>query len=198
MTEPRLGDRRRRVGPGRQRAGGPTAPPGSPRAPRATIRPRASHIPLPDVSRYLLPKEQIVYIDRRHPIVLVWPLLIALGIFLVAGLLVSASGAGPMVTVYAWVVVGLLVWLVARVVLWARTVLVVTDRRVFEYRSLVMARAAIRPVFRQSVVFQQGPVGERLNYGTILTEAPGGDRVHTFQWIHNPRAFYQAVTDKAV
>lgn len=126
------------------------------------------------------------------------PALIAFGIFIVAGMLVTASGAGAMLNMYALIVIGVVVWLVAQVVRWSRTVLVVSDRRVFEYWSLIMARAAIRPVFRQSVVFRQGPVGERLNYGTILTESPNGDRVNTFEWIHNPKAFYQAVTDKAV
>lgn len=197
MREPRLADRRRRVGQRRQRVGPPSAD-DTRRGGPGTLNPRVGVIPLPDVSGYLLPKEQILYMDRRHPAVLTKPALIAFGIFVVAGMLVTASGAGAMLNLYVLIVVGVVVWLVAQVVRWSRTVLVVSNRRVFEYRSLIMARAAIRPVFRQSVVFLQGPVGERLNYGTILTESPTGDRVNTFEWIHNPKAFYQAVTDKAV
>ncbi len=155
-------------------------------------------VPLPDITRYLLPKEQLLYVDRRHPVVLLAPVLIALGVSVMAGLLVTATGAGAMLDLYVWIVIGAIGWVLLRVLRWSRTVLVVTDRRVFECQSMFIARAAIRPVFRQSVVFRQDPVGQRLNYGTVLTETPNGDRVNTFKWIHNPRAFYQAVTDKAV
>jgi hypothetical protein len=40
----------------------------------------------------------------------------------------------------------------------------------------VISRATIRPVFRQSVMFVQDPLGERINYGTVATAMPGGDR----------------------
>jgi hypothetical protein len=69
---------------------------------------------------------------------------------------------------------------------------------VFEVESLIISRATIKPVFRQAVVFIQDPLGERLNYGTILTQMPNGDRVNTFKWTHDPRRFYAAVTDRAV
>lgn len=197
MRQPRLADRRRRVGQGRQRVRSPGTDDERGNGP-ALLRPRASLIPLPDVSGYLLPKEQILYLDRKHPMVLIVPALIAFGIFIIGGALVSASGAGPMLTLYVWIVLGVVAWLIVRVVRWSRTVLVVSNRRVFEYRRLMMAHAAIKPVFRQSVVFRQGPIGQRMNYGTILTETPNGDRVNTFEWIHNPTVFYQAVTDKAV
>lgn len=165
----------------------------------APLRPAGpALVPLPDVTRYLLPKEQLLYLDRRHPIVLLGPALAAFAICVVAGLLVTASGAGAMLDLYVWIVVGAIGWLLFRVLRWTRTILVVSNRRVFELQAMLIARAAIRPVFRQSVVFRQDPIGQRLNYGTILTETPNGDRVNTFRWIHNPRAFYQAVTDKAV
>lgn len=155
-------------------------------------------VPVPDVTQYLLPKEQLLYLDRRHPVVLVGPALIAFVVCVAAGLLVTATGAGPTLDLFVWIVLGVIGWLAYRVVRWSRTILVVTNRRVFEYWKMFTARGAIRPVFRQSVVFLQDPIGQRLNYGTILTETPNGDRVNTFRWIHNPGAFYQAVTDKAV
>jgi hypothetical protein len=96
------------------------------------------------------------------------------------------------------VIVGALGWLIYRIIRWSRVLLVVTNRRVFEVESLLLSKASIKPVFRQGVVFIQDPVGERLNYGTVLTQMPNGDRVHTFRWIHNPKAFAQAVTNLAV
>jgi hypothetical protein len=154
--------------------------------------------PFPDVTGYMLPKEELLYVDRRHPVVLVGPALAAVAVCVLAGLLVTATGAGAMLNLYVWIVLAAVGWLLFRLLRWSRTILVVTSRRVFELRSMLISRAAIRPVFRQSVVFRQDPIGQRLNYGTILTETPNGERVNTFKWIHNPRAFYQAVTDKAV
>jgi hypothetical protein len=161
------------------------------------LRPQVSSIPLPDISGYLLHGEEIAYIDRQHPIVLVGPVLGVLAVLAVAGVLVSASGAGMMVGLFGWIFAAAVVALLVRVLLWARTVLVISNRRVFEYRSLIVKGAAIKPVFRQGILFRQGPIGRSLNYGTIITRSPTGDPIHVFRWIHNPRAFYQALTDQA-
>jgi hypothetical protein len=161
------------------------------------LRPRMPVIPLPNVSGYLLPGEEVQYADRKHPIVLLGPALLAFAIFVVAGFLVTATGAGAMVDLFAWIVVGALGWFTLRVLRWSRTVLVVTSRRVLECQALMIRRAALKPVFRQGIVFRQDPLGRRLNYGTILTRSPTGDPIHVFKWIQNPRAFYQALTDRA-
>jgi hypothetical protein len=161
-------------------------------------RREAARVGLPDISRFLLPAEEVRYVDRRHPIVLVGPVAIAIMVCIVGGLIVAAAGAGPIVDMYVVLVIGALGWLAYRVIKWSRVVLVATNRRVFEIESLVIRRATIRPVFRQGVIFIQDPLGERLNFGTILTMMPNGERVNTFKWTHNPRRFYQAVTDKAV
>lgn len=153
---------------------------------------------LPDVTRFLLPKEELRYRHRRHPIVLLPSLALVFALIILVGFLVTAVGAGPVLNLYFLVIVGSALWFMYRVLRWARIVLVVTDRRVFEVESLFISRATIKPVFRQAVVFVQDPIGERLNYGTILTEMPNGDRVNTFKWIHDPRRFYAAVTDRAV
>jgi hypothetical protein len=159
---------------------------------------RSGLVGIPDVSRFILPEEETRYKDRRHPIVLALPLALVVAICILAGVMVTTVGAGAILDLYLLVVVASLLWLLFRVVKWSRVVLVVTDRRVFEVEMLIISRATIRPVFRQSVVFIQDPLGERLNYGTILTKTPDGARVNTFKWIHNPRRFYQAVTDRAV
>ena len=152
----------------------------------------------PDVARFLLPNEELRYQSRRHPIVLLPSLALVVALILLAGVMVTAVGAGAVLNLYFLVIAGSLLWLLYRVIRWTRVMLVVTDRRVFEVESLVIRRATIRPVFRQAVVFVQDPLGERFNYGTILTQMPNGDRVNTFRWIHDPRKFYAAVTDRAV
>lgn len=159
---------------------------------------RRSFLDVPDVSRFVLPEEELRYKDRRHPIVLVGPFAIVIAACIVAGLIVTTVGAGPVLDLYFIVIIASVGWFLYRVIRWMRVVLVATNRRVFEVELLLIHRATIRPVFRQSVVFIQDPLGERLNYGTILTHTPDGARVNTFKWTHNPRVFYQAVTDRAV
>lgn len=170
------------------------------RSSNATAHPRdgRSTTRMPDVVRFLLPTEELRYAERRHPIVLLPLLGGVVAIALVAGVAVVAAGAGPSSGVAGIVVIAAVLWFLYRVLRWSRVMLVVTDRRVFEVETLIMNRATIRPVFRQAVVFVQNPIGERLNFGTILTRMPNGDRVHTFRFIHNPRSFYAAVTDRAV
>lgn len=161
------------------------------------LRPRASALPLPAVAGYLLPGETVNYMDRRHPIVLVPSVLAAFGVFVLSGAMVTLTGAGIAVDMFVLIMIGVIGWLGLRIFRWSRTVLVVTSRRVFEYKGLLIKRAAIKPVFRQGIVFRQDPIGARLNYGTITTKAPNGDAIHKFRWIHDPRAFYQALTDRA-
>lgn len=161
------------------------------------LRPRASVFPLPNVAGYLLRGEEVNYIDRKHPVVLVGPALAAFALFLLAGFMVTVTGAGVMVDLFVWIVLAAVIWLALRVLRWSRTVLVVTNRRVFEFQSMIIKRAAIKPVFRQGIVFRQDPIGRQMNYGTVLTKAPTGDPIHVFRWIHNPRAFYRALTDRA-
>ena len=161
------------------------------------LRPRASVFPLPNVSSYLLRGEEVYYMDRRHPIVLIGPVLTAFAVFIVSGMLVTATGAGMMLDLFVWIVLAALAWVAFRILVWSRTVLVATNRRVVEYRSLIVNRAVLKPVFRQGIEFRQDPIGRRLNYGTVRTKAPTGEPIHVFRWIHNPRAFYQALTDRA-
>ena len=152
----------------------------------------------PDVTRFLLPNEELRYQHRRHPIVLVPAVMLTLAVILLAGFLATQVGAGAALNFYGVIVIAAVLWFLLKVLRWSRVMLVATDRRVFEVESMIISRATIRPVFRQAVVFVQSPLGERLNYGTILTQMPNGDRVNTFKWIHDPRRFYAAVTDRAV
>lgn len=155
-------------------------------------------IPPPDYRRSLLPGEVVRYADRLHPIVLVRPVAIVFGVLVGSGLLVSLSGAGPLLDLFGLVIIGSVGWLAFEIVRWGRRLLVVTDRRVVEVEHLINFRSEIKPVFRQAVIFVQSPIGELLNYGTVMTDTPTGERVHTFKWTHDPRAFYAAVTDRAV
>jgi hypothetical protein len=164
----------------------------------ATRRRRTPFVPLPDITRFVLPEEEVRYRERRHPIVLIGPLAVVIAVIVFAGVIVATVGPEPILDFYYIVIIAALLWFLYRVIRWSRVLLVATNRRVFEVEAMIVNRATIRPVFRQSVEFIQDPLGERLDYGTISTAMPGGDRVNMFRWTHKPREFYQAVTDRAV
>lgn len=155
-------------------------------------------IPPPNITRFLLAGEELRYVDRLHPIVLARPALGVVAAIVVGGLLAMLVDAGTATPVWGIVVGAAVLWLLYRLIRWGRDLLVVTNRRVFEVRSLIISRVVIRPVFRQSVVFVQSPLGEALNYGRVSTQTPTGDRVHTFKMIRDPQAFYEALTDRAI
>lgn len=62
------------------------------------------------------------------------------------------------------VIVGAALYLAYRYVHWSRTVLVVTNRRLFQLVSLGIKRVTVLPVMRQSIVFRQSPVGRALGF----------------------------------
>ena len=154
---------------------------------------------LPDPAPYLLPGEQVRLIVRRHhPIVLVPVVALATLIIIgvVAVLLVTAPTA-EMLAVGALIVIGTLLWVGYRWLHWDRTVLVVTNRRLFQLVSLGVRRVTVLPVARQSVVFRQSPIGRAVGYGRVQVQTPTGSTLHDFNWLAKAAPFRDAVTDVA-
>lgn len=174
---------------GRQAAASPRRPP---RQLRNTL------FPAPDVRPYLLPGEEVRYVDRRHPVVLLGRLGIVAVAAVLLGALVNAAGEPLLVTVYGYAVLAAVLWLLYRTVQWGRRLLVVTDRRVFVLDGILVRRVEVKPVFRQSVVFVTNPVAEALGTGRVMTTTATGDRVHSFRYLHDPHGFYEALTERAV
>jgi len=154
---------------------------------------------LPDPTPYLLPKEEIRLVVRRHhPIVLV-PVVALAGVVIlgvIAVLLLSAP-TPEMLAAGAVIVVGVLLWVGYRWLHWNRTVLVVTNRRLFQLVSLGVMRVTVLPVVRQSVVFRQSPVGRMVGYGRVQVQTPTGSTLHDFNWLAEAGPFRDAVTNVA-
>ena len=154
---------------------------------------------LPDPAPYLLPEEKVRLIVRRHhPIVLVPVVSLAAAIVVgvVAVLLLSAPTV-EMLAFAAVIVVGALLWVGYRWLHWNRTVLVVTNRRLFQLVSLGIMRVTVLPVARQSVVFRQSPIGRAVGYGRVQVQTPTGATLHDFNWLAEAAPFRDAVTDVA-
>lgn len=95
------------------------------------------------------------------------------------------------------VIVGAALYLAYRYVHWSRTVLVVTNRRLFQLVSLGIKRVTVLPVMRQSIVFRQSPVGRALGFGTVQVKTANGSVLYNFDWLGDPVRFRDEVTDIA-
>jgi membrane protein YdbS with pleckstrin-like domain len=94
-------------------------------------------------------------------------------------------------------VVAALVYFGYRYIHWSRTVLVITNRRLFQYVSLGIKRVTVMPVLRQSIVFKQTPIGRRLGFGTVTIKAPNGSMLFNFDWLADVERFRDEITDLA-
>jgi membrane protein YdbS with pleckstrin-like domain len=153
----------------------------------------------PDPTPYLLPEERLRLVVRRHhPIVLSGALAIV-AVVAVVGLLVLLLG-DPTQQAVLGVLAALgaaLLYFVFRWVRWRQTLLVITNRRVFRFRSLGIKRVDVMPVLRQSIVFEQSPIGRRLGFGTVQVKTAGGGVLYNFDWLGNAERFRDEITDLA-
>jgi hypothetical protein len=154
---------------------------------------------LPDPTPYLLPDEEVRLIVRRyHPIVLVPVAMLAAVIIVgVVAVLLLSTPTAEMLVVGAMIVLGVLLWLGYRWLHWSRTVLVVTNRRLFQLVSLGIMRVTVLPVVRQSVVFRQSPIGRAVGYGRVQVQTPTGATLHDFNWLAQAAPFRDAVSNVA-
>jgi membrane protein YdbS with pleckstrin-like domain len=156
-------------------------------------------IGLPDPSKYLLDEERVALVIRRHHPIVLAPVAALTSIivlvvlwFLVQGDLTGATFLGALLIIGA---AGLFFFY--RYIHWSRTVLVVTNRRLFEYVSLGIKRVTVLPVARQSIVFRQSPFGRSLGFGRVQVKTANGAVLHDFAWLAEPARFRDEVTNIA-
>lgn len=154
---------------------------------------------LPNPAPYLLPEESLRFVVRRHhPIVLLPAVLITTAVVVLVLVAVANIALTPGTVMAAVFVVGAaLMYLAYRLLHWQRTVLVVTNRRLFQLVSLGVKRVTVMPVIRQSIVFRQGPVGRRLGFATVQVESATGSVLYEFNLLGRPTEFRDQVTDIA-
>ena len=154
---------------------------------------------LPDPSKYLLPEETVRLVVRRyHPIVLTGAAAIVFGVTVV-GLIVLVI-AGPTAQLATFVLAAVLASLAYfgyRWIHWSRTVLVITNRRLFQMVSLGIKRVTVMPVLRQSIVFRQSPIGRTMGFGTVEIKTANGSLLHSFKWLGDAERFRDEITDLA-
>lgn len=154
---------------------------------------------LPDPTPYLLPEETLRFVVRRyHPIVLAPPAALAvLIVVVVLFVLVNATLTTPVVVVGLLAIGGAVLFFAYRWLHWQRTVLAITNRRLFQLVALGVRRVTVMPVMRQSVVYRQGPLGRALGFATVAVQSATGSELYRFNLITQPTEFRDQVTNIA-
>lgn len=154
---------------------------------------------LPDPTPYLLPEETVRLVVRRHhPIVLApWAALVVAAVVVVVFWMVNVESTRDSVLVAAIVIGAAALYFLYRFVNWSRTVLVITNRRLFQLVSLGIKRVTVMPVMRQAIVFKQSPIGRALDFGTVQVRTATGSVLYSFDWLADPTRFRDEITNIA-
>jgi uncharacterized membrane protein YdbT with pleckstrin-like domain len=131
------------------------------------------------INKYLLPNEHQVITVRKHPAVLIRPI-----IFLVVGLIVAAVLTGFAGRHSGWAL--LIIWLLFGAVLaymiyqaleWWVSYFVVTSQRMLQTGGLITRKVAMMPLVKVTdMSFQRSFQGRLLGYGTFILESAGQDQ----------------------
>jgi len=153
--------------------------------------------PPADVDKYLLPHEQQVITVRRHPAVLIGPILITVGGLILAAVLsdtVLQHQSTALLVV--WLLWGfLLLRLLVKAFTWAVDYFVVTSHRMILTSGLVTRKVAMMPLVKVTdMTFQRSFLGRMLGYGTFILESAGQDQaLSTVDHIPYPEQLYLEV-----
>jgi uncharacterized membrane protein YdbT with pleckstrin-like domain len=131
------------------------------------------------VNKYLLPHEHQVITVRKHPAVLIKPIiviLVGLAIAAVVSTTVARHNAG--VVGFVWIAWGvLLLWLIYKVVEWSMDYFIVTSRRMLLATGVFTRKVAMMPLVKVTdMSFQRDALGRLLGYGQFILESAGQDQ----------------------
>ena len=149
--------------------------------------------------RYLAAEEREVAEIRRHPIVLVRPVLETLGAIVgtsLLGLLLSPGSGDDLIDrILAGVVVVFVLRLLWRVANWWEARIVLTSRRLLEVSGLLTRRVASMALDKVTdTTYRRSVLGRILGYGDLCVESPGQEQgLYTIDHLPRPDEFYRTV-----
>jgi uncharacterized membrane protein YdbT with pleckstrin-like domain len=148
-----------------------------------------------ELDRYLIPSEQIIFLIRRHWIVLFEPIASA-----IAGLVVVAyvsQKIGGSLTTIALALWGLLVLrLLATLLDWWRKLFLATDRRLMQVSGIVTRQVDIMPMSKVTDMrYDRTLTGQLFGYGVYILESAGQDQaLSKINFVPDPDHHYQEIS----
>jgi hypothetical protein len=133
---------------------------------------------LTGVERYLAPTEHVLYICRRHPIVIAKPVgiwLLAMLVGAAVGFVTSPDSSGTLIDrIAGWAVIAVTFWAAWRLALWWVARYVLTDQRVLYVEGLVSRKVSAIPLAKVTdTTYRRTIPGRILGYGDLLLDSPG-------------------------
>lgn len=152
-----------------------------------------------DPHRYLTGEERVLLDVRRHPIVLVAPLLRSAAVVVVLAVIAAVLDRAPGLL---WNLVFLIAvfYLVWKALEWYVDRVVVTDQRIFEVSGLLTRSVASMPLTRVTdMTYRRSFFGRMFGYGDLIVESAGADQaLRTIQRIAEPDRFYGTITELVI
>ena len=131
------------------------------------------------IDQYLLPHEQQVITIRRHPAVLIGPIVLALAGLVAAGVLTATvlHGDEPLV-IAVWITcLWLLIRMIWKAIDWALTFFVITSQRMLLASGVLTRNVAMLPLAKVTdMSFQRSYTGRLLGFGEFIIESAGQDQ----------------------
>lgn len=151
-----------------------------------------------ELDRYLIPTEQIIFLIRRHWIVLFEPIAtVVAGLVVVLFLDRALSGPGLKlrdVALALWL--GLILRLVWKFFEWYRELFLATDRRLMLVHGIVTRQVDIMPMSKVTDMrYDRSLTGQFFGYGVYILESAGQDQaLSTINFIPDPDMHYQQIS----
>jgi uncharacterized membrane protein YdbT with pleckstrin-like domain len=131
------------------------------------------------VNKYLLPHEHQVITVRRHPAVLIKPIIVVLaGLAIAAVISTTIARHNGTAVAIVWILWGvLLLWLAYKVIEWSMDYFIVTSRRMLLATGVFTRKVAMMPLVKVTdMSFQRSALGRLLGYGEFILESAGQDQ----------------------
>jgi uncharacterized membrane protein YdbT with pleckstrin-like domain len=149
--------------------------------------------------RVLAPDEEIIFLERQHPLFLFgrifWWLLATLAVVAVVGAMQLGSANPALMPLYGFVLIPLIGWWWQHLV-WSNHMYVMTDRRVMQLSGVLNKEVVDSLIDKlNDVKTDQSLLGRMFGYGDIeiLTANEGGNNV--FRHIGRPLEFKRALLE---
>jgi Bacterial PH domain len=148
------------------------------------------------VLEYLMPEERICVGVRRHPLVILFPVILTVAGLIVALALTTGIGHSRGADEFIWLLwAALLLWAGWKVTDWRLTYFIVTENRLMLVTGVVGRSIAMLPLQKVTDMrLSVSATGRALGYGQFIVESAGQEQaLRNIRFVPYPRQLYQEI-----
>jgi hypothetical protein len=163
-------------------------------APKTRFHPAAPK----ELERYLVPTEGIVFMIRRHWLVLVKPVgAVIAGLLLIGFLDLQLEGRALVlrdIAIWGWLL--LIAWMIWSLVEWYQELFICTDRRLILLHGLITRKVAMMPMAKVTDMrYDRSVPGRVFGYGVFILESAGQDQaLSVVNYVTDPDKHYRQIS----